>query len=214
MDVTRGDRGAFTEGTVQEILRRAEAAIREELESELREKNVELGERTAILDGTRAELEALELRYKEEIQRRDHRDKLVGQVRAERIMIAARTLARHLIRIPQWIIMTALVVGILLTFPFNLPGLSAAWMDYIAPVILALLLMSQLVDLGFDLSPKQLFSTGERRLAAWLAQKGQWLLTSVETDTSDHLPGRHVDPDLLAIDPIESPKLETDNGSG
>jgi hypothetical protein len=214
MDITRGDRAAFTEGTVQEILRRAEAAIREELETELQEKNLELGERTAILDGTRAELEALELRYKEEIQRRDHRDELVGQIRAERIMIAARTLARHLIRIPQWIIMTALVVGILLTFPFNLPGLSAAWMDYIAPVILALLLIAQLVDLGFDLSPKQLFSTGERHLAAWLAQKGQWLLTSVETDTSDHLTARPVDPDLSASDPIEAPKLESENGSG
>ena len=171
MDLTRGDIDAFTEGTIDEVLRRAEANVRADLE-------LELADETERRNRLEEDLAAL----REEIRGRDRRGALRAQIQRERTALTARDIARRLMYVPRFGLRLLLVAGVVLTFPWDFPGLSAAWVPYLISGVLAVFLALQLVDAGFGLSLKDLMGRLEGGLAGWLEEKMTWLRPLEEDD--------------------------------
>jgi hypothetical protein len=145
MDVTLGDPGAFTDGTVQEVLERAKATVRAETEARLRaerERRIEAEQRAAELQ-VRAET-----RHGAQVER-------------------CQTVAA---RVGVWV-RAGVIVGIIgvvalatyVTFPKPFPELREGWWRLIAPVLLVVLGMASVLNLVFGTALVSLARRAELR---------------------------------------------------
>ncbi len=84
--------------------------------------------------------------------------------------------------VPRFGFLLLLIAGVVLMFPWNFPQFSAAWVQYLVPVVLAVFFVLQVVDAGFGLSLKDLMDRFERHLAGWLEERMMWLGPVEEDD--------------------------------
>lgn len=127
MDLTRGDEGAFTQGTVQDIL----SVIRSDIQSEAQQ-----------------ELEA-ETRAREEAERLRQEADMREANRKFRIGTRAQTFARKVCRVLKYVVLGFLVLVTLLTSIWGVPSFFPAWSRYPIAVASGAILVFSAISLMF-----------------------------------------------------------------
>lgn len=149
MDLTNGEVSAFTEGTVKEVLKVATENIRADLKSQLEQAQ-----------STINQLEQHET------------------VRQQKFEVMAKNVAKRTSRIAFYLIFAILAIGALLTFPWSLPQITQAWLQYcVTAILLALFFLYTIVSIGWGTSVKSIAEKFEHWLSKHLHY---WLLRTFE----------------------------------
>jgi len=134
LDITLGDAEAFTEGTVREVLERAQAGVRAETEAALyteRERRLEVEQRA----------KDAEARFETH-----HRTQL------ERLRGFSARVGKWVGQVALAIIVTLQLLVAYLALPDPFPELPGGWWRWIAPILLVALSVLEIADLTFGVT--------------------------------------------------------------
>lgn len=123
MDLTQGDENVFSEGNIQEILEIAKENIKTDLKKEL-EKEVDKRQSAEKQVASFQELQLIQ------------RNKLHSK---------ANKLAKIVKRTASFLLLVLIIVGIILTFPWNLPHFTTGWLKYLLSFSLITFLLLTIV---------------------------------------------------------------------
>lgn len=155
MDLTDGKEGAFTEGTVTEVLEVAKEKLRADLRAQV---EAEKQRRYQVEEELQCKQEELHNRDEELLAQRQRLRGMAGRI----AIIARRTLL--IVSCPL------LVIGVLLTFPWSFPALPSFWETYVTPGLLLLVLSLMLGNLIFGATLRSLGNRFEFRVAALMTR--------------------------------------------
>lgn len=177
MQMTKGEKEAFSEGTVEEVLSIARETIRADLKKAIEEKDGQLAdlqrEQAAIVHAKElvlAEQRGVEATLKEAL--RATREAVSD--RTERLQQRAKAIAHVALFVPKAIVVGAFVTATLLTFPWSLPSLNSAIPQYVRSGLLVLLFLFSLYASFFGTPLKAMLTHLEeqlaRRMVEWLGE--------------------------------------------
>ena len=174
MHMTKGEKEAFTEGTVEEVLAIAHQTIRGDLNQAIDAKNDQISnlqrEHDAIaqasaivLANEREEAGTLKaaLREKEEAE----------GMRELKMRRRSRSIARIVLFIPKALILGGFVTATTLSFPWSLPSLQAAMPAYLRSGLLATLFLFTLYASFFGTPLQAILARTEEMLAEQIATR-------------------------------------------
>lgn len=160
MEVTKGEEGAFAQGTVPEILE----IVRSQIVEEERKRNIareDQGRRE--FQEERAAREAAE----KAVQEAEHRESLRVRRRTER----AQRFARWTFAVVKALLLLLLGLGSLSTFPWGLPPLQTGWLRYSLTVVQAMLLLLVVCNLMWGTTVQNLCKKLEVSLQGWVERR-------------------------------------------
>ncbi|MFB3087954.1 MAG: hypothetical protein ACE10E_06535 [Acidiferrobacterales bacterium] len=148
MDLTRGEEGAFTQGTVSEILEVVRSKIQEEAKSDLANER--------------------------DLRARAEKLTAAAEARAQSIIntieLRASRTAAFAVGTVKYVVLLLLIVGVVSTFPWDLPSLRTSYASYIVPVLQVLVLFLTVSNLTFGSTVEGFLRQAELKIARVLSR--------------------------------------------